>query len=241
MVPDKEGPTGRIKFGTESNGGFKNITISNCVFEYCRGLALETVDGGLLEDVTISNITMRDIINSPIFLRLGGRMRAPEGTAVGALRRINISNINVYNADSRFATLISGIPGHDIEEVRLSNISIWYRPLDSISKNAIQQEVPEFEKGYPEPQKFGVIPAYGFFIRHVKNIELNNVNLHLLGNETRPAMIVNDVKGLKLRNVSTDKGTDSRTLVMKDVSELSIKDSTPLKDKNDKKLESKSY
>jgi Endopolygalacturonase len=71
------GPTGRIKFGTESNGGFKNITISNCVFDYCRGLALETVDGALLEDVTINNITMRDIQNSPIFIRLGARMRGP--------------------------------------------------------------------------------------------------------------------------------------------------------------------
>jgi len=70
-------PTGRIKFGTESNGGFKNITVSNCVFEFCRGLALETVDGGILEDVTINNITMRDIANAPIFLRLGSRMRGP--------------------------------------------------------------------------------------------------------------------------------------------------------------------
>src|SRR6202023_1256810 len=68
-------PTVRIKFGTESNGGFKNITISNCVFDYCRGLALEAVDGALLEDVTISNITMRDISNSPIFMRLGFRGR----------------------------------------------------------------------------------------------------------------------------------------------------------------------
>jgi len=70
-VPDKEGPTGRIKFGTESNGGLKNIIISNCVFDYCRGLALQTVDGALLEDITISNITMRDIVNAPFFLRLG--------------------------------------------------------------------------------------------------------------------------------------------------------------------------
>src|SRR5688572_17400149 len=85
QVPDQEGPTGRIKFGTESNGGFKNIAISNCVFDYCRGLALETVDGALLEDVTISNITMRDIVNSPFFLRLGGRMRGPAGTKIGAL------------------------------------------------------------------------------------------------------------------------------------------------------------
>jgi len=240
LVPDKEGPTGRIKFGTESNGGFKNITVSNCVFEYCRGLALETVDGGLLEDVTISNITMRDIINSPIFLRLGARMRAPEGTPVGALRRINISNINVYNADSRFAVLISGIPKHDIEDVRLSNISIWYRPLDSQETN-IQKEVPEFEKAYPEPQKFGILPAYGFFIRHAKNIELSNINLHLLGSETRPAMILSDIEGIKLRNVTADKGTDPKFLKLKNVNGLSIKDSKPLKDREIKKVKMKSY
>lgn len=95
LVPDKMDVTGRIKFGTESNGGFKNITISNCVFDYCRGIALETVDGGILEDVTITNITMRDIVNSPFFLRLGARMRGPEGTPVGVLRRVKISNVIV--------------------------------------------------------------------------------------------------------------------------------------------------
>lgn len=120
-VPDKEGLTGRIKFGTESNGGFKNITISNCVFEFCRGLALETVDGGLLEDISISNITMRDIVNSPIFLRLGGRMRGPEGVPIGKLRRVSISNLMVYNADSHFSSIISGIPDHDIEDIKLNN------------------------------------------------------------------------------------------------------------------------
>jgi polygalacturonase len=93
--------TGRIKFGTESNGGFKNVTISNCVFDYSRGFALETVDGGLLEDVTISNITMRDIVNAPIYLRLGGRMRGPEGTPVGKLRRVLISNVNIHNASQQ--------------------------------------------------------------------------------------------------------------------------------------------
>lgn len=240
LVPDKEGPTGRIKFGTESNGGFKNISISNCVFEFCRGLALETVDGGILEDVTITNITMRDIVNSPIFLRLGGRMRAPDGTSIGALRRINISNINVYNADSRFATLISGIPDHDIEDVRLSNISIWYRAIDSLQTN-IQQEVPEFEKGYPEPQKFGVLPVYGFFIRHVKNIELNNVNLYLLGQENRPAIMLTAVKGIKLRNVTVPENRKSGFLVLKDVTNLSIKDSKPFKELEIKKTTTKIY
>ncbi|KAA6310003.1 hypothetical protein EZS27_038614, partial [termite gut metagenome] len=69
QAPDHGFNCGRIKSGTESSGGFNNITISNCVFEHCRGLALETVDGGDLEDITISNITMRDIVNAPIFLR----------------------------------------------------------------------------------------------------------------------------------------------------------------------------
>src|ERR1700690_2050432 len=91
FAPDENGKTkanrtGRIKFGTESNGGFKNITITNCVFDGCWGLALETVDGGLLEDVTITNITMRDLAGAPIFLRLGARMRGPAGVPVGALR-----------------------------------------------------------------------------------------------------------------------------------------------------------
>src|SRR5713226_3566230 len=121
------GPTGRIKFGTESNGGFKNIVISNCVFDYCRGLALETVDGGLLEDVTITNVTMRDIANSPIFLRLGSRMRSPRGAPVGALRRVSISNVIVYNAEPKYASIISGVPGHDIEDLTLDHIRIYYK------------------------------------------------------------------------------------------------------------------
>src|ERR1700682_3913091 len=80
-------PTGRIKFGTESNGGFKNITVSNCVFDYCRGLALEAVDGALLEDGTMNHITRRDISQAPIFMRLGFRGRGAKAkTTVGALR-----------------------------------------------------------------------------------------------------------------------------------------------------------
>ncbi|MGY2130693.1 rhamnogalacturonidase [Hymenobacter sp. HD11105] len=239
LVPDKEGPTGRIKFGTESNGGFKNIAITNCVFEYCRGLALETVDGGLLEDVTISNITMRDIINAPIFLRLGGRLRAPTGTEVGKLRRINISNVNVYNADSRFATLISGLPSHAIEDVRLSNISIWYKPLEAPDASAIQQVVPEHEKDYPEPQKFGILPAYGFFIRHVKNIELHNVSVNFLGTETRPALVLMDVQGATLQHLTAKKPPTAPLMQLQDVSNVVVRDSEGLKNQTLRQVKSK--
>lgn len=223
-VPDREGPTGRIKFGTESNGGFKNITISNCVFEFCRGLALETVDGGLLEDVTINNITMRDVTNSPIFLRLGARMRGPAETPVGKLRRITISNLNAYNADSHFATIIAGLPGHDIEDIKLSNVRIYYRPIDSPATK-IQVVVPEHEKTYPEPAKMGVMPSYGFFIRHAKGIELNNVEISYLGKETRPAFYLEDVKEIGLRNLNAHPVPGVPRFILKNVSDFKIRDS----------------
>jgi polygalacturonase len=219
QVPDQEGPTGRIKFGTESNGGFKNITISNCVFDYCRGLALETVDGGLLEDVTISNITMRDIVNSPFFLRLGARMRGPQGMQPGELRRVLISNVMVYNADAHFSSLISGLPGHVIEDVKFNNIRIYYRQIDSPASR-IQSTVPEYEKAYPEPQKFGVLPAYGFFIRHVKNIEINNVEITYMGKESRAAFIMDDVNGASLFNIRAQKGTSGRLFLLKKIKNI---------------------
>jgi polygalacturonase len=155
--------TGRIKFGTESNGGFKNITITNCEFEYCRGLALETVDGALLEDVTISNITMRDILNAPLFIRLGARMRGPDTIAIGQCRRIIISNVVAWNVDSRHGAIISGLPGHDIEDLQLSNIRIYYK--GGGLKDSINRIIPEYEKEYPEPGRWRVIPSYGFFFQ----------------------------------------------------------------------------
>ena len=154
FAPDFKVPrNGRIKFGTESNGGFRNITVSNCVIEDCRGIALESVDGAILEDVAITNITMRDIVDVPFFLRLGSRMRGPEGTPVGELRRVLISNVVVSNCASRQATLITGIPGHTIEDVKLSNILVLHRGGGTKEDAAIQP--PEVENGYPEPNRFG--------------------------------------------------------------------------------------
>ncbi|MGC4104348.1 rhamnogalacturonidase [Ferruginibacter sp.] len=236
-VPDKMGPTGRIKFGTESNGGFKNISISNCVFEYCRGLALETVDGALLEDVVIDNITMKDIVNAPLFLRLGARMRGPAGTPVGAMRRVNISNINVYNADAHFASIISGVPGNDIEDIQLNNIRIVYRPMDSVTTK-IPLIVPENEKDYPEPARMGIMPAYGLYIRHVNGVSLNNVQLSYSGVETRPAIMIDSVRNAELFRIKTQPVPGTGNIILKNVENFSIKNSEGYKDKKIKQSSS---
>lgn len=191
---------GRIKFGTESNGGFKNITISNCVFNYCHGLALETVDGALLEDVTINNITMRDIHNAAVFMRIGARMRGPAGSSVGELRRVIISNIVVYNADINQGLLISGIPGHPIRDIDIKDIKLYSRG-GGIAEMAARQ-VPELEKGYPEPESFGILPAYGIFARHVEGLKLENIEMHFADTDQRPAVLLDAVKGADIRFVN---------------------------------------
>ena len=220
--------TGRIKMGTESNGGFKNVTISNCVFDYSRGLALETVDGGLLEDVTITNITMRDIVNAPIFIRLGARMRGPDTIPIGACRRIILSNIVVYNADYRHGAIISGLPGHPIEDLEMSNIRIYYKGGGTAEMAA--REVPELEKDYPEPYRFGKMPAYGFFIRHVKDLRIHDVTISFMSPEHRPAFILDDVDGSDWRQVRAQKPGDAPLFVLKNIKDLTISRVAGVKD-----------
>ena len=217
-VPDRGVVTGRIKFGTESNGGFRNITISNCTFEFCRGLALETVDGGILEDITVSNVTMRDIMGAPFFLRLGARMRGPEGIPIGKLRRVNISNMVIYASNPDYASLFLGMNGYDIEDVRLSNITLLLK--GGAPKEQAEVAVPEKDKSYPDPQEFGKMPAYGFYIRHVKNLEMSDIEIKLENEDLRPAFILDDVKGASFYNVRAAKTKDVPTFVLKNVTDF---------------------
>jgi polygalacturonase len=228
-APDRDGPTGRVKLGTESNGGFKNITISNLVFDHCRGLALETVDGGLLEDVTITNITMRDVTNSPLFLRLGKRMRGPDGAAIGKLRRVNISNVIAYNADARYASIIAGISEHQVESVFLNNIRIYYRGGGS-KKDYSDLPPPEREANYPEPSMFGEIPAYGFFIRHAKGITLSNVWISYLSDELRPPFVLQDVNGVEFNHVTAQRARDVPAFFFRNVLDFTTHDFKGLPD-----------
>jgi polygalacturonase len=236
-APDHDGPTGRLKFGTESNGGYKNITISDIVFDHCRGLALETVDGGPLEDISITNITMRDVQNSPIFLRLGRRMRGPAGVPVGELRRVQISNVIAYNADPRYASIISGIPGHLIEDVRLSNIRIYYAGGGTKEQAAL--EAPERETNYPEPSMFGVLPAYGFYIRHAKGVLMNNVEVSYLKEDQRPAFVLEEVEGADFFRVKAQKAEGVPTFSLKNVTDFSVQQSRPVADTRLERVEQK--
>jgi polygalacturonase len=230
LAPDRDRVTGRIKFGTESNGGFRNIAISNCVFERCRGIALETVDGGMLEDVTISNVTMREVTTSPIFLRIGARMRGPEGVPLGKIRRIRIDNLTVFNADPHYASIIAGIPGSAVEDVSLSNIRIHAAGGGTREQAALV--LPENEKAYPEPSMFGITPSYGFFIRHAKNVRMHNVELDFLKDDLRPAVVIEKSSQLTLHSVDVRRADGVKGFVLKEVNDFTATSCRGMEDKS---------
>ena len=209
FAPDARGVgrTGRIKCGTESNGGFINITISNCVFEGCLGYALESEDGALLEDVTITNTTMRDLYSGPIFMRLGSRLRGPKDTTkVGTMKRILISNLECYNAPQRISSILSGIPGYSIEDVKLSNIYI--ETAGGATADDAKVQPPEFEAKYPDPGMFGPMPSSGFFLRHVRNLEMSHVEIANTTPDARPAFYLTDVERADFFAITAPRNAD---------------------------------
>jgi polygalacturonase len=195
MAPDAPfvAHNGRIKCGTESNGGFKNITISNCVFDGCEGLALESEDGALCEDIAISNITMREVVNAPLFFRLGARLRGPkETTKIGTLQRILVDNVVSYNTAPHISTILSGIPGHAIQDIKLSNIYIQH--LGGGTAEDAKIVMPEKEDGYPDPPMFGrITPSQGFFLRHINRLEMSHVEVQPATPDQRPSFYLEDV------------------------------------------------
>jgi polygalacturonase len=194
-APDRDGPTGRIKLGTEGSGGFRNITVSNCTFDRSRGLAIESVDGAVLENITVTNLVMRDVTTAPIFIRLGQRDRTPAEGVTAKVRNIVISNIVATGIDHRYAATISGTPGHPVENVTLSNIRLVYKGGGTAADAA--RKIPEVTGAYPEPSMFGVSPAYGLFARHVKGLVLRDIDITTETPDARPKVVFTDVSDVR--------------------------------------------
>ena len=193
-------PIGRIKFGTESNGGFVAVVVSNCVFECCRGLALESVDGARLEDVSVSNLAMRRIFGAPIFMRLGERMRGPAGTPVGSLRRVEIGNVTAEGVEAGQGILITGLPGHPVEEVTLHDIRMGFSGGGTAQEAA--RSMPELEREYPEPGSFGPTNGWALFARHARDLTVHHVSFAASAPDQRPSVYFDDVDGARLEHVS---------------------------------------
>jgi polygalacturonase len=196
---DGRGALGRIKLGTESNGGFRNILITDCMCQSSRGILVGIVDGGILEDVVVSDITLRDPFNHPLFVHLSARHRAPKGVEVGKCRRVRFDNINVSGADWRFPCGVAGLPGAPVEDVSFSNIHV------SGSGGGTAEDAtripPERPEASLEVSFMGTLPAYGFYARHAQRLMIRDVEFTIDKPDARPAVMLDDVHQSLIGNV----------------------------------------
>ena len=226
-----------FKMGTASRGGFKHITVKNLfIYDTFRSaIAVETVDGGILEDVNIQDVIARNTGNA-IFIRLGKRLsKVPPGHLHG----VYIGNVSVeipatkpdagYSMEGPrelfdhniFPSSITGIPGYPVTDITLENIDIVYRgdakkQIANVNVDSLQQ-IPESISDYPEFSMFRELPAWGFYVRHASHINMKNIKLRYTGQEFRTACIFDDVDGLNLTNVEIEKAASVPVIILNKV------------------------
>ncbi|TWT39854.1 Exo-poly-alpha-D-galacturonosidase precursor [Thalassoglobus neptunius] len=217
--------TAPLKFGTSSRGGFINVKVTNCYFydSPMGAIKLQLVDGGQLENIDISRIVMEDA-GCPIFIRLGNRGNTfgdRNAAGVGTLKNVRIRDVvakvviedrdkklraaykNLKPDDTPGITdaeksksgpiMITGIPGHYVENIVLENVRISF-PGHGTQEDSTRS-VPEDVDRYPEQYFFGVLPSWGAYIRHARNIVFENVELSVRNSDARERLHLDDVEG----------------------------------------------
>ncbi|MFC2116318.1 glycoside hydrolase family 28 protein [Bacteroidota bacterium] len=203
-----------IKTGTESNGGFKNISVSNCVIKDIpkhAGIELMTVDGGIMQNIVLENLTMERVA-TPFFIRIGIRSRPyKEGQYVSRIdevKDIYLNNITV--TDARLPSSIIGLHHKRIENISVNNYSVRYSHTQEARP---YNKVPFEEFSYPMAAAFKNLPAYGLYCRNVEELHLDNINMYSLENETRPALSFDRVNDLELFSVKAEVKDPSTPMI----------------------------
>jgi hypothetical protein len=219
-----------LKMGTESNGGFQNVVLTGCAIYDTRlaGVALEIVDGGAMDRIVVSDLTMTGV-GAPIFLRLGNRARpfqeGMETPGIGSMKNITISNIEATGANPTGCAL-AGLPEARIENVTLRNIRLSFAGGGTAEQAS--RTIPEEAQKYPEYAMFGKLPAYGIYGRHVDGLKLTNIQLQLASADQRHALVLDDVRNATLDGLDTAwSGGAASSLRLTDVRDALIRGCRP--------------
>ncbi len=186
-----------LKIGTDTQGDFRRIYARNLVlggppeglpvFNQSpteSGITLATVDGGDVEDILITDVTINRA-SCPIFLRVGARGRLMPGmpkAPIGKFRRVVIENVTGRD-NGRQGSFISGIKDGLVQDVVIRNVDLAMS--GGISKQP--KYVREGIRGYPDAHQFeNPLPAFGFWIRHASNIHFYNITVTSAKPDARP-------------------------------------------------------
>ncbi|MEG3181128.1 rhamnogalacturonidase [Sphingomonas sp. LT1P40] len=202
-APDKTGVLGRIKLGTETNGGFRNVRISDCICTNSRGILIGIVDGGVMEDVVVSGITLRDPVNHPLFVHHAARLRAPKGTTIGAIRRVRFEDVQVSGADPRYPCGVEGIADGPVEDVTFRGIDVA-SPGGGTTAEAARD--PEYRRETSlEVSYLRTLPAHGLWARHAKRLTVKDCRFSVDKADARPTVALRHVQGAIIDELASSK------------------------------------
>ena len=191
----------------------KEVRISNCFINSADdGICLKSHNRGAWNDrVSISNC---HIISSASAIKFGTE-------SLGGFKNVTIDNIRIKDT-FRSAIAIESVDGAEIENVKLENIEIVCpgratRGMAYMSVSRLK-DVPENEKGYPEFTMFEELPSWGFYVRHVKGIQMHNVKLRLQEDDFRPAFVFDRVSNVRLSGISLPENKKAGQVVLRQTS-----------------------
>ncbi|MBR2930673.1 MAG: right-handed parallel beta-helix repeat-containing protein [Clostridia bacterium] len=211
-----------IKFGTESNSAYINTTVTGCtVYDTgLEGIFIMTSDGARVEGLSISNVTLKNVAQ-PIAIIVTDRARGPEGTKVGSISNVAISNVIItgpywdevvetmaqnsadYYSNSLtkpfipMPIFISGLEDSVIRNLSLSNV-IFDAPGGGREEDR-SVFIPEVRTEYPMVLSYAsVAPAYGMYARFVDGLRLYNVAFSTVKPDAREPIVLERVTGYKM-------------------------------------------
>jgi hypothetical protein len=141
-----------------------------------------------------------------------------------------ISNI-IATAKSRIASSITGIPGHYVENIVIRDMIV--NCMGGGTLEDFNREIPEKENAYPDNWMFyttlpgsslrhAELPAYGMYVRHAKNVRLENVQFNLMQPDCRPAIYFDDAKDITLRGFKATPSVNGQKSIIQPNSEVKI-------------------
>ena len=214
-----------IKFGTETNGGFYDIEIDNIDIRETRitGIAIESVDGAIIDGLTLKNIKMKNV-GAPLFIHLGHRMRGPKGLKIGRIRNVTLENITAEGpytpyeaiawnyisytakdnlqhpwsmdsspAEKQFTSNVCGLKGIPLENITLRNLTLTLEGGVKDYDPIVPDKAPE----YPEVYVYGrELPAKGIYFRYINGLTLDNVKISTYNPDSREDFIFDNIQNL---------------------------------------------
>ncbi len=162
-----------IGFGAETSADIRDVSVSNCVVKAAlRMIQFEMWDPGIIENITITNISGRTMtpvpLERPIYLDIQHHGRT-DGK-LGKMRNVIISN---FTAETRGRIVLTAADGTEIENVTLRDIHLRYPEIEDPEFTVNRMRSSQMSNSNPETrdQRAAVV------MDNVRGVDLINVHV----------------------------------------------------------------